>query len=765
MSTEATTSGAELLARASAFAGTMSDLAQLYAEAGVPVFPCHPDSKRPLTPHSFRDRSDDPELLQRWWQRWPDALVGLVPVDVGLAALDVDSTEAAIAARDTGLLTDAVLVVETGGKSQPFAIDGHTVPPLHVYIPTSDGPPKTKGLVIRYDKGYVIAPGSRRPSGRAWRVRSESLGAWAVARSETAGDTSIVSAPLVSGQASEDNRDVGIDLRAPDLDRVQAAVARIPNLADTSREEYVRMAHMIRGATGPGHEADGLEMFRDWAAKWTGGPIDPAEDERVYRTIVDGAVRSGWPHLHRLAAEHGYDNQVDLQAEAQAEFGVKSDARPLVGSSLYPQLIMLRDKLDTIGDPVERQSAMLERLGALARDRHLRVLDLRELLESLDAARRTRSASIAGPGPDMFARLADAQPALARGFLYSEQQHVLFGEPASFKTFVALDLALSIASGRPWVSTVPTRRAGVVFFAGEAAASVHVRIAAWAAARGLSPEDAQQLPFALVDEVPRFGHNDGGVERAVMQVREAERLRGMRVELVGFDNLTRILGRAGFSNTDVGEFGRVLAGLDEFARQLGVATLTIAHSPLSDSRRPSGTFQGLANPDFIYQAVREDGDGPLGVTIRTVKSRGARPAPALVLSLVEQDATALVLASLRVLSRPVPAALTPGIEFTSDAEGDSARFSSLVVEHARPLLIARGEQIADRILALLTGGERSARDVRREVKGTSAEKDRAIARLVEKGLVVERRGKHAARLFSLSPSRSPDPTERAQEVA
>src|SRR3989442_10454705 len=136
---------------------------------------------------------------------------------------------AAPAARGSGLLAATVLVVEWGGTSKPFEIGGHIVPPLHVYVPMFDTPPKLNGVVIRYDKGYVIAPGSRRPNGRAWRVRPEGLGAWATPDPETGGTKSVASAP-----ASEGHRDVAIDLQAPQLNRDRAAVARIPNLAGTS---------------------------------------------------------------------------------------------------------------------------------------------------------------------------------------------------------------------------------------------------------------------------------------------------------------------------------------------------------------------------------------------------------------------------------------------------------------------------------------------------------------------------------------------------
>jgi len=58
------------------------------ARRGISVFPCNQD-KAPLTSHGFKDASRDPDIIARWWQRWPDALVG-VPTGDEFVVLDID---------------------------------------------------------------------------------------------------------------------------------------------------------------------------------------------------------------------------------------------------------------------------------------------------------------------------------------------------------------------------------------------------------------------------------------------------------------------------------------------------------------------------------------------------------------------------------------------------------------------------------------------------------------------------------------------------
>ena len=136
----------------------MLEVAVALAEAGWPVFPCHPLTKRPiLVAHGFKDRSLDLQLIKRWWSRLREATVGIVPADGGLVALDVDSPTALAALRAACLLPSGLLdalkarapdadlgseyglIVASGGKSPPFEFEGATIPPMHVYLRADGG--------------------------------------------------------------------------------------------------------------------------------------------------------------------------------------------------------------------------------------------------------------------------------------------------------------------------------------------------------------------------------------------------------------------------------------------------------------------------------------------------------------------------------------------------------------------------------------------------------------------------------------------------
>src|SRR5262245_26710615 len=60
------------------YVGSILDTALHYALVlRVPVFPCNPDDKRPLTLHGFKDASRDEAQVRAWWTRFPDAMIGI----------------------------------------------------------------------------------------------------------------------------------------------------------------------------------------------------------------------------------------------------------------------------------------------------------------------------------------------------------------------------------------------------------------------------------------------------------------------------------------------------------------------------------------------------------------------------------------------------------------------------------------------------------------------------------------------------------------
>src|SRR5574344_642526 len=69
------------------------------AAAGWEVFPLVENTKRPLTAHGVKDATTDADTIRAWWERNPEANLGLAP-GADLLVLDVD-TKHGIDGHDT----------------------------------------------------------------------------------------------------------------------------------------------------------------------------------------------------------------------------------------------------------------------------------------------------------------------------------------------------------------------------------------------------------------------------------------------------------------------------------------------------------------------------------------------------------------------------------------------------------------------------------------------------------------------------------------
>lgn len=140
-----------------------------YAGKGWQVFPCLPSGKQPLTLHGLKEATTDPEQIRTWWRKWPDANIaiatgaasGIFVVDLDFDHDGIDSLVKLEAGKPKGLAT---LECATGGGG------------AHLYFTWPDGfeirnsaGKLGRGIDIRGEGGYVIAPPSLHKSGERYQ--------------------------------------------------------------------------------------------------------------------------------------------------------------------------------------------------------------------------------------------------------------------------------------------------------------------------------------------------------------------------------------------------------------------------------------------------------------------------------------------------------------------------------------------------------------------------------------------------------------------
>jgi hypothetical protein len=142
------------------------------AKRGLPVFPCKPRDKIPVTKRGVLDATTDLAIINDWWEGWPEQNIGLATGgEARLAVIDIDGDmgEAALAKleRTHGELPPTVEVITGKGRHLYFRATGQ--------LPNSVAK-LGKGIDTRGEGGYVIAAPSVHPSGRRyqWSVDSAS---------------------------------------------------------------------------------------------------------------------------------------------------------------------------------------------------------------------------------------------------------------------------------------------------------------------------------------------------------------------------------------------------------------------------------------------------------------------------------------------------------------------------------------------------------------------------------------------------------------
>jgi hypothetical protein len=141
---------------------TLAAAALRYANLGIPVFPCVPGGKHPLTPNGFHDATSVARVVQAWWHRNPEANIGLpTGVSTGVLVVDVD-----IHGTGNGFAAFERARAEGLGDSWGWLVRTPSGG-IHAYYPTAPDQEQRSWQVpsanvdFRGDGGYVIAPPSR----------------------------------------------------------------------------------------------------------------------------------------------------------------------------------------------------------------------------------------------------------------------------------------------------------------------------------------------------------------------------------------------------------------------------------------------------------------------------------------------------------------------------------------------------------------------------------------------------------------------------
>ena len=178
-------------------------------------------------------------------------------------------------------------------------------------------------------------------------------------------------------------------------------------------------------------------------------------------------------------------------------------------------------------------------------------------------------------------------------FIAEESLVTLFGAPGSGKSFVALDIAASIAIGQDWASR-SVNDGFVVYVLAEGAAAFSKRITAWCNYHDMMPKRLIKLLFY---GEPLDLSQRGDVDNLIYWVTR------FNPKLIVIDTLARSIGMS--DENSAKDMNLVIAGVARMQARLGTAVMALHHTPKGNEKteRGSGSLRGAVDTSISVSLV------------------------------------------------------------------------------------------------------------------------------------------------------------------
>lgn len=546
------------------------------AKLGWAVFPLKPRSKLPATQHGFKDASKDAGIIGQWWGDNPENNIAVATGEIsGVWVLDVDGKdgeqdlEALIAKH--GALPETPVQKTANGKHYfwryPIGIEIRNTGKLIRHVPVDGG--KAGGLEVRGNGGYVvIAPSVHPDTGQAyeWLVRPSAVPfavapEWLIEFITSKPEKPDNSAKLPTIKPSFTS-DAGTVSRRWAEKLITECLDRVRSAYEGTRNNELNICALRIGHCVPVFIAqqDAIQALHN-AARAVG--LASAE---AMATIASGLAK-GMAEPYREATQQEIDaykaaKQAERQgaATATADYSFDPDTgeviEPVPETTVQPETA---NKYQLVG----------------------------------------------------FDQIVNRPPVnwIIDKVFPEKSFGVIYGAPKKGKSFVALDMALCVASGKPWHGH-EVKQGNVLYIVGEGLGGLGKRLKAW---RHHYQPDA---PIAFYGLVSRVNMRDAA---DVAEILKAIAALKTSFSLVIIDTVARaLLGGDENSSTDIGEF---IANCDVIKDATGAAVIGVHHTGKDEERGMRGSSAMLAGLDTCL-LVKRTGDN---LVVKMEEQKDAEP--------------------------------------------------------------------------------------------------------------------------------------------
>jgi hypothetical protein len=183
---------------------------------------------------------------------------------------------------------------------------------------------------------------------------------------------------------------------------------------------------------------------------------------------------------------------------------------------------------------------------------------------------------------------------LVKNFVPANSGGMLFGASGTFKSFVAIDLAMHVAHGIDWVGK-PTKQGYVLYVASEGGTGISRRFKAWNLRQGV--DMPMNVGVCSIPLVLNLKEEIDALTSAIEKLKETP-------ALVVIDTLSQTFIGDENSSSDIASYLRMIN--QEIRSRFNTTVLIIHHTGYSTTERPRGSSALVANMDFLIGCHRVD---------------------------------------------------------------------------------------------------------------------------------------------------------------
>jgi RecA-family ATPase len=176
----------------------------------------------------------------------------------------------------------------------------------------------------------------------------------------------------------------------------------------------------------------------------------------------------------------------------------------------------------------------------------------------------------------------------------------LYGPPGSYKSFVALDIAEAVATGRPWMGREVQAAGAVLYICGEGFGGIGARIKACK----LHNRTQARAEIYVIRAAINMRSSADDFDLLVASIKDLVEKTGVQFELVQIDTLARAFGGGNENNSE--DMGAFIHNAGRIQRMLGCAMMVLHHSGKDATKGLRGHSSLLGAVDTQLELMKVD---------------------------------------------------------------------------------------------------------------------------------------------------------------